>query len=195
MEEFKELKELWQSEKAENLPSSAAFNHSLQEYQRKQSYRLLAVIAGLSVCLFLMVYLVISTTIHNWQNLSGSILIIVVTLYIIYFKYNSWRRKKNQELLSSHDYIEELRKEKIHANNNFPYKHAIALFGLFIGFCLYLYPVLSKNFNRIILGYSSIILFFLFAWFIYRPFMKKQYWKKNAHYINHINNIKNQLNE
>lgn len=193
MKEFKDIKALWQSENAENISDPGEIRSLMKDHQKKQSYKLLGVIAGLVVCLLLMILSVYYTPAHNGLTILGGILLVLVTLYAISFKYATWRRKKNQELLSNHDYVKELQKEKVQDFSKFPYKHFIVLIGTFTGSCLYFYPLLSKNYFHLILGYLSIILFFLFAWFVYRPVMKKKYWKKNNLLIEHIHSLKDQL--
>lgn len=193
MEEFKDLKELWHSDKAENLPGPKEFERTLSKHRKNRSFKLLGVVTGLVFCMAGMAYVVFFNPSSSWQTYIGGSMLMAVTLYTITFKYRTWQNKKRQETLTIRAYIEELQKEKSRDFYRFPYKYAIVLLGAFFGSCLYFYPLLSSDYSIMIIGYSALLLFFLVAWFFYRPFMRNQYWKKNNRYINYINSLKNQL--
>lgn len=190
MENFEDIKAIWHSEKEAFIPEPEEINKNIKRQQNKLSQRVFMSILGLLLCTFAMV-LSIYFSPHSWVKTLGGSIIILSIIYAISFKYDTWQRKKYQQTLSNLEYLRQLQKEKEHDFSKFPYKYAIVLVGDFVGTCLYFYPIFLKG--NLILGYAAITSFFLLAWFIYRPYRKRKYWKKNEKLIKQIQTLKNQI--
>ena len=192
MDNFKDIMAIWHSEKGTNLPSAAQITAVIRAHKQRQSYRFYFIIGGLVLCLVIMLFIIFTYHVTMWTTPVGESLYVLAILYILTIKYRSLRRKKANELLNNQEYLQQLKKEKIQDFTKTPYKLILGFLLLILASCFYFYEWLVATKNTLILGYLCLSGFFLAAWFIYRPYMKRRYWKKNEQFIKKMESLQKQ---
>ena len=192
MDNFEDIMAIWHSEKGTNLPSATQITAVIRAHKQRQSYRFYFIIGGLLLCLVIMFFIIFTYHVAMWTTPVGESLYVLAILYTLTIKYRSLRRKKANELLNNQEYLQQLKKEKIQDFTKIPYKLFLGFLLLFLASCFYFYEWLVATKNTLILGYLCLSVFFLAAWFIYRPYMKRRYWEKNEQFINKVESLQKQ---
>jgi len=193
MDKFDEIKNLWQSHKIEKTPSVTSIKNAIKNYHSKKKRNIIFIILFFIFSIFVWIGVMINYKSHLWTTRFGEMLFIVLTIYLIFIKLKLLKKKQQEELLSTNDYLNELKKksQKEAQDQSKLIIFLIASVSLF----LYTYEMFSYSKIRLIIGYSTLLLYFVFIWFIYRPMMLKRQQKKVQNLLNKIDTIKNQTNE
>ena len=193
MDNFDEIKNVWQNQKMESLPSISSINKAIKGYHNSRKREIVFLVFLSVICLTAMIWVMVDYKSNLWTTRIGESLFIGIGLYLFFSKYKLLQKNKQEELLSASDYLDALKKksEKEALNKSQP----ILFMILSIGFFFYLYEMLSESKPQLIFGYSILFLFLIFTWFVYRPFKIKSRQNKIQNLLTKIDHLKNQTNE
>lgn len=193
MDNFDKIKNIWQNQKTEQLPSIASINNTIRIYHTKRK-RAISFLAFISViCLITMTWVMVDYESNLLTTRIGESLFILLGFYLLVSKLNLLKKKKKEELLSTKDYLDDLKERSLKEALN--ESQPIPFFISVIALVLYVFELFSASQTRLIVGYFILCLLVVLIWFVYRPFMIKKNQSKIQNLLNNIDNIKNQTNE
>lgn len=193
MEKFDDIFATWQSEMGAVLPDAPAMLRAVSQHQKRHTRRMILILTLILITFILFVLVIIFGDHKLWTTGAGESLFILCFTLIFWIKYRTYVRKKNIELLTNEQYLQELKTQKIKDFSAIPYKHLFVFFLWLSSMSLYMYEWVSESTVSLVTGYGCLAGFGLFMWFVYRPYMKKIYWKKNQRFIDQIDTLKNQI--
>lgn len=193
MDSFENIKAIWQSEKGTALPDVTAITRMVKHHQKRQSGRMVILLIAILVLLSVFIVLILFYDYKLWTTLAGEILFVISGLYMLWMKYRTYSAKRNHELLDNEHYLEKLRQEKIHDFSKISRRQLTAFFLWLLAACLYFFEFFSQSATTLFAGYGCLLIFSLIMWFGYRPYMKRRYWKRNQHFIDQIEILKQQI--
>jgi len=193
MDNFDEIKNIWQNQKTESLPSIASINKAIKGYQAKRKREVVFLVFLAAVCILAMIWVMIDYESYLLTTRIGESIFIFLGFYLLISKLNLLKKKKQEELLNSTDYLDDLkeRSQKEASNESQPVPFFISVIALII----YMFEKLSTSQSLLIIGYFIVCLFVVFIWFVYRPFMIKRKQSKIQNLLDKIDNMKEQTNE
>lgn len=193
MDNFDEIKNIWQTHRTERLPSISNINNAIKGYQATKKKNIIYLIFLAIICLFAMIWVVVDYQSNLWTTRIGEALFILMSIYLFYSKLMSLKRSKQEELLSAKNYLDDLKEKtkKEAINESQPILFIILSFAFFF----YVYEMLAANKTQLIAGYCILFFFLVFMWFVYRPIKIKRQQTKIKDLLNKIDSIKNQTNE
>ncbi|MCB0593673.1 MAG: hypothetical protein H6557_26090 [Lewinellaceae bacterium] len=193
MDNFDEIKNIWQTHRTERLPSISNINNAIKGYQATKKKNIIYIIFLAIICLFAMIWVVVDYQSNLWTTRIGEALFILMSIYLFYSKLMSLKRSKQEELLSAKNYLDDLKEKtkKEAINESQPILFIILSFAFFF----YVYEMLAANKTQLIAGYCILFFFLVFMWFVYRPIKIKRQQTKIKDLLNKIDSIKNQTNE
>ena len=195
MENFNDIKSLWQTDRNIELPQIEKIKGVLSQFNQKRKQKNLFSVILLVCCLIMLLLLVCFATIKMWTTYFGIMLWVGIAFYSIYLKIRQQNKLSGLETLSNNDFLVALEKEETQTCVGKSKNQARLFIAWAIGFFLYIYEPASKNPHSLLIGYGSLIVFIIAVWFFYIPFMTKRYQKNIQKTITHINNLKSQIHE
>lgn len=193
MDNFDDIKAIWQSEQGDQLPSAEHITGIIQKHKRHRQMQLALVIAGMAGCAGLMTTLVVWHPYHIWTTSVGTVLFILAALFFIAIKFRTMRNRQTNELLDNEQYLQQLQQNKPNHYQRFSWRLLSAFALWIVAASFYLYEAVAGSTSTLITGYSGLLAVILCAWFVYRPWMAKRYWEKNESFIKQIEILKQQL--
>lgn len=193
MDHFDEIKDIWKSHKTERLPSIASINDAIKNFHSTNKRNIFFFVFLSVTCIVTMIWVIIDYQSNLWTTRVGESLFILIGLYLFFSKLKLLRRNKQEELLSTNDYLDNLKKKS--QKGALSETRAILFILLSLAFFFYVYELLSVSNTRLIFGYCLLFLFLVFMWFVYRPLMVKRQQNKIQILLTKIDNIKNQTDE
>ena len=195
MENFDNIKNIWNSEKAENIPQLSEINHEMLKYKAKTKqslhfwFYLLLLSAALMFCV-----LVFNKT-EMVSTIVGEIMIILTISYVIYNYIKIIVQIRVNDIISNNDYLSLLKQEKINDLRLKKKSQAISFLLLFLSYGIFLHEIISESTKTLVIGYSIYISIMAVLWFIYKPYWDKKQKKANQILIDKIENLKNQIDD
>ena len=195
MENFDNIKNIWNSEKAENIPQLSEINHEMLKYKAKTKqslhfwFYLLLLSAALMFCV-----LVFNKT-EMVSTIVGEIMIILTISYVIYNYIKIIVQKRVNDIISNNDYLSLLKQEKINDLRLKKKSQAISFLLLFLSYGIFLHEIISESTKTLVIGYSIYMAIMAVLWFIYKPYWDKKQKKANQILIDKIENLKNQIDD
>ena len=192
MENFDDIKSIWQSEKAGQLPDADEFVTIVNKYKSRR-HRITYVLSGILIlCLagFVLVWFGYKTTM--WTTRLGELLIFTAVLYAIYHNYKDIQKKKKENAEDSRQFLASLKKEVTEKKEE---KKRILIFLslLCIAYGFFIYENASGSLQSILITYLLLLAVIFFFWFVYRPFVNRMQQKSTEKMIQKIEELQKQL--
>jgi len=193
MDSFDEIRNIWQNQKTESLPSITSINNAIKGYQTKRKREIIFLVFLAVVCLLVMIWVMIDYESNLISTRIGESIFILLGFYLLVSKLNLLKKKKQEELLNSTDYLDDLkeRSQKEALNESRPIPVIISVIALI----LYVYEILATSQTLLYTGYIILCILVVLIWFVYGPFMIKRNQSKIQNFLDKIDNIKEQSNE
>ena len=193
MDNFDEIKNIWETQKDEKAPSFKQISKAIKRYQSQRKKKIVSLIALSILCLTAMGYVMVDYHSHLWTTRIGEILFLLVGIYLLYFNLNLFTKKKHEEMLNTNDYLDVFKKNSKREvmNESRPLLFIIAS----VAFFLYVYEILFDSKTQLIIGYSILIAFLAIMWFVVRPRQLKRKLTKIQKLLDKIDTINTQSNE
>lgn len=195
MENFNDIKTLWQTDRNIKLPQIEEIKGVLRKFNQNRKQKNLFSVILLVCCSIILLLLVCFATFKMWTTYFGIALWIGAAFYSIHLKIRIQNKFSGLETLSNNSFLIALEKEENQTCVGKSKNQALLFTIWAIGFFFYIYEPTSKNIYSLLIGYGSLIVFAIAVWVIYIPLMTKRYQKNIQKTITHINNLKSQLNE
>lgn len=194
MENFKELQALWLADMPD-FPKVEEIEAQIRRFNRSKKLNnqlMLLLIVALIVLSFGLLYL---ADYKMWTSYLGIVLWIGIAFRLIYSKFKRKRIIAELEELPSNEFLKALENEVRNKKAGKSTTQSVLYSIWALGFIFYLYEFSHNSTSLMVLAYSALILFAIFIWFVYQPFMTKRYYKSIQKTIDHIQYLKKQLDE
>lgn len=193
MENFDEIKSIWQLEKGDQLPSVEEIEKIAKTFNMKKQNKAKALIGLLIGCI--LGYIAVWIGMENvfWTTRAGLICCVVAILYVVWFKYQEMSKDGPANPLNSAAFLAHLKSELINKKEE---KKRIIIFILlfFVAYALFIYEKVQVNSQLMLTGYSILALVMAFFWFVVRPLVYRNYRKSIQKTITEIEMIQQQIN-
>ena len=195
MDNFEDLKQIWLSEKGEELPSVEEMRKVIaveKNRNRRSIWFSIAAIVVLLIFMSLIVFFSEAKLISTWI---GEALILSAIFILLVSRINSLRRSFRNENISNREFIGKLKAdiERLTNDWNTVQKTGFAFVG--IGYLFFLYETVYQNRTAMIIGYSITIVVLTAAWFFFRPFANRRKLEKKERLLEKIENLSRQIKE
>jgi hypothetical protein len=193
METFDDIKNIWHSEKARQLPAADEFVAIINKYKRRRrhisnwSLGLLFLFVGG----FVAVWFGYKSTM--WTTKLGQVLFFAAFFYVIYHSYKDLQKKKKEVSMDSSFFLATLKKE-VAEENEVKKRILIFLSIMCVGYGFFIYEKASGSLQSIIISYTILISVIGFFWFIYRPLVNRLYQKSVKKMVAKIEELQQQIN-
>jgi Flp pilus assembly protein TadB len=197
MDNFSNIKSLWQSQPAANMPSPELIKKMAEKSRTRLILRYVLILLALGATL---IFIIVTGCLADFKyavTKAGLLLIIISIIGALVLNGGLLKLllKKADETLDSHAYLQQL----IQYRNRQKFMHMRGLVIYFTtlsaGFTLYFYEFLMMNRTMGIIAYAATAAWIAFVWFFLRKRMiKKQEMKINT-LITQIESISKQLGE
>tara|TARA_R110001592_G_scaffold261500_1_gene526375 strand:+ start:2302 stop:2874 length:573 start_codon:yes stop_codon:yes gene_type:complete len=189
MDDFENLKQLWNSKNTLDIPNLKQIQTVIKKYQRKKKRNIYLLIALLILCC---IVLILVFTFHKpllWTTTFGEILISIGFILGMILKLSTLKSITKNELKSNKAFLEDLIKVSIKKKPKANWLQIISALLIAIGYGFFIYEEIKENQTELILSYFGITLFSLGMYFIFRPFIKRNSKKKIKKMLEGIENL------
>jgi hypothetical protein len=194
MENFKDLQALWLADRPDFPKVEEMEGHIRRFNRRKRTNNLLLLVFLLLLVVFSFGILYLAAY-QMWTSYLGIVLWIGIGFRLIYSKLKRKRIIAELEDLPSNEFLKALENEVENKSEGKSTTQALLYSIWALGFILYLYEFTHNSNSLMIISYAALMLFAIFIWVVYRPFMTKRYFKSIQKTIDHIQYLKKQLDE
>ncbi|MFI2743135.1 hypothetical protein ACG2LH_10380 [Zhouia sp. PK063] len=188
MENFNEIKAIWQQQQQE-LPPVKEVLQKIKKYKRTAIVKAYVVLLALVLSLIIMLLVLVNTPFKLWTSYVGAILVCITIIYMFLFKYNTLTKKRNEGLMSNNAYLKKLKQDIVDGDKN---SYKTKLFGMCIwgvAYAFFIYEIVYTSTQYMVIGYAVLIIFWVVLWFVYRPYKVKKYQEKIQRFIQKIEAI------
>ncbi len=192
MDSFENIKQIWTSEKALDLPNSKEIKSAIESYHSSKKRNIYLLIAILILCLIIFVFVIVFNKPLLWTTTLGEILISIGFISGISIKLKTLRKTTQNELKSNKDFLEDL-KIAIQKKSEINSLQIIAALFISVGYGFFIYETVRNNKTVMIFSYLGITLFVSGIYFVIRPFAKNISRKKSEKLLKDIEAIKSQI--
>lgn len=194
MDNFEDLKELWQSKVPKNLPNVDHMLAIIKKEESKKRNQLLFSLLGLMLCFGLTTYLFIDGWDNRWSTELGLVFILITVAFTFFSFLNQLRKDKINDMLDGETYINTMKEDIIRRSNYKDTNQNISFIMLLVAYSFFIYEPCSKNTETIIMGYSIFLLVIILLWFVVKPMFDKYSLINIEKLIYKIDNLKKQFN-
>ncbi len=173
MEDFEDIKRLWNSENTSGIPNVKQIQNIFKKYQNKKKRNAFWFTGLFIACSISFLLIIIFHKPLLWTTTFGEILISLGFLLGIILKLKTLKKISKDELKTNKDYLEDLIKSSYQKKSKTNWHLIISVLFLAIGYGFFIYEECKENQTQLILSYMSITLFTGAMYFIFRPFVKK----------------------
>jgi hypothetical protein len=192
MENFDDIKVLWHSEKARQLPAVDEFVVIVNKYKRRRRHISNWSLGLLFICVFGFAAVWFGYKSTMWTTRLGQVLIFAAFFYVIYLTCRDLQKKKKEESMDSGFFLATLKKE-VAEENEVKKRILIFLSMICVGYGFFIYEKASGSMQSLIIRYTILISVICFFWFIYRPLVNRLYQKSVKKMLAKIEEIQNQI--
>jgi hypothetical protein len=193
MEKFNDIKSIWHSEKASQLPAADEFVVLVNKYKSKRSRKSFFLLLMLIVCFVLFVNVWFRYNASLWTTKVGEVLVFAIILYQIFYQYVDLKKKKKEESLNISMFLFNLKKEVTEKNEE--KKHILfSLSFLCLAYGFFIYENASGSLQSLIIHYTLLLVIFAFLWFVYRPFASRSQQESVKMMLIKIEKLQKQIN-
>ncbi len=191
MDSFENIKQIWSSEKALDLPNSTEIKSAIDTYHSGKKRNIYLLIALLILCLIIFVLVMVFHKPLLWTTTVGEILILIGFILGISLKLKTLKKATQNELKSNKDFLEDLKKS-IRKKSEVNLLQIIALLFISVGYVFFIYETVRNSKTDMLFSYSGITLFVLGVYFISDHFPKanRERNRKNCSKILRPSNLK-----
>ncbi len=195
MGNFEDLKQIWLSEKAEDLPSAEEMRKLVSAEKNLHRRKILFSIFAVVILLVFMALIMFFFEAKLLSTLLGEALMLAAISILLVSRINSLRRSLRNENISNREFIGKLKAdiERLTNDWNTVQKTGFAFIGA--GYLLFLYETVYQNRTTLMIGYSLTIVFLLAVWFFLRPFANRRKLEKKEILLKKIENLLRQIKE
>lgn len=190
MDDFKNIKELWNSQNNLLTPNINQIEKIIKDYQIKKKRNVFLVTALFIACGigFLMIIFLYKSS--YWTTIVGEVLISLGFLLGLILKLKSLKKINNNEMKSNKDYLEDLTKVFNRKKPKTNLLQIISVSLLSIGYGFFIYEEIKTNQNELILSFIGILIFSLGMYYFFRPFINRKSKKKIEKLLDAIHQLK-----
>ncbi len=192
MDNFDNIKNIWQSERADSLPNVDIINMNIKKYKSKKRRTIFLLISMLIICFIIMINVWFSNKSTLWTTRLGEILVFMTIAFTIYINLKLLQKSKAEELLNNEAFLSKLKKEQVESETETKQRR-IAFAILSLAYVFYIYEKSAGSIQTLITGYGLLVAVIIVIWFIYRPIALKKEQQKIARMIHKIDSLKKQI--
>ncbi|MGA7838288.1 MAG: hypothetical protein WB996_09995 [Ignavibacteriaceae bacterium] len=190
MDEFKDIKRLWNSKNTLGIPNLEQIRIVINNYQRKKKRNAFLLTALFILCGIAFILILLLHKPLLWTTTFGEILISMGFILGMILKLNTLKRIKNIELKPNIDFLEDLIKDSVRNKSKINWHLIITVLLLAIGYGFFIYEEIKDNKFELTLSYLGIAIFTFAMYFVFRPFIKRSSKKKIQKMIDEIIRLK-----
>ena len=195
MDNFDEIKQIWQSANTNGLPKTEEIIHTIKRYRIRQILKTSAVILVTLFMMFTMVWVVIAYKSQLLTTRIGEGCFFTAMFILLSFTLRSLKRITGSKNYSNAAFLKFLKQEQIRLIR-YQQKTQIIGFGIAsAGLFFYTYETVHSQPFVMLAVYSGILVWCLIAWFVIRPRAMGRKTKKLEETIEKLERFSNQLNE
>ncbi|UII25761.1 hypothetical protein LVD15_21010 [Fulvivirga maritima] len=173
MDNFEDIKRLWNSENTSEIPDVKQIQTIFKKYQNKKKRNAFWLTGLFIACSISFLFIIIFHKPLLWTTTFGEILISLGFLLGIILKLKTLKKISKDELKSNKEYLKDLMKSSSQEKSKANWHLIISVLFLTIGYGFFLYEEFKENQTQLILSYIGITLFTGVIYFIFRPLVKK----------------------
>jgi hypothetical protein len=194
MNDFNDIKDLWQSARANDLPGAKEVVRSIKNYRAKQVIKNIAVIAMALFLVAVMVHVVFTYKSVMLTTRLGEACFFLALFILIGISIQALSRVPAKGDHSNGSFLHYLKQEQLKLISFYKRTQAFAFAVSAAGLGLYLFEGL-KDANWLIAGYACFTVYVLACWFILRPLAFRAKTKKLREEIMKLEKLSGQLSE
>lgn len=193
MENFDDIKSIWQLEKADQLPHADEIEKVAKVFKMKKANKAKTLIGLLIGCI--LGYIAVWIGLENvlWTTRVGLIISVLAILYVLWFKYQELKKEDQAESLNSAAFLTQLKLELINKKEE-QARMMIFILLFFVAYAFFIYEKVAVNSQLLFKGYSILVVVVGIFWFVFRPLSYRYYRKSIQKTITQIENIQHQIN-
>lgn len=193
MENFDNIKNIWNSEKAENIPQLTEINNEMLKYKAKTKQSLHFWFYLLLLSAVTMFCVLVFNETEMISTIAGEMMIMLTIIYVIFNYIKLIIQKRVNDFINNKDYLNLLKQERINDLSLKKKSQITSFLLLFLSYGLFCYEIFSKSTKTLIIGYSIFIVIMAVLWFVYKPYWDKKRKKSNEILINKVEILINQM--
>lgn len=187
MEDFNDLKTLWQKENASVLPEAKEVTVLIQKFQQRRKRNLKLMIATAVFLAFIMILVTVNSD-EYWTTVVGEVLIFASILLMIIQKIQSLKKVQSHISKTNAEYLDHLK----NINHRERFKNQLfPMILLCVAYGFYIFSFVRDSALQIFIAYGILLLYFLFMWLVYRPWANRRFDAKSKVLHSKINQIIN----
>ena len=190
MDDFENIKQLWNSKNTLDIPDLEQIQTVIKKYQSKKKRNAFLLTALFVLCGIGFVLIIILHNSLHWTTTLGEILIFIGFILGMILKLNTLKSIAQNELKSNKDFLIDLITVSAQKKSKTNWLQIISALLLAIGYGFFIYKEIKENQIELILSYLGIALFTLGMYFVFRPFVRKISKNKIEKMIEAIQNLK-----
>ena len=190
MDDFDNIKTLWNSSNTPDLPNLEQMGSIIKKYQTKKKRNIFLVIALLILCAVLFTLAFITHKPLFWTTTFGEILMTLGLIFGLIIKLNTLRNITKNELKSNNDFLEDLIKISPQKQAKANWQVIISVLLLAVGYGFFIFHEVRNNQTELILSSFGIALYTLLMYFILRPFIERSSKNKTKKMLEAIEKLK-----
>lgn|ERR1035437_1830054 len=193
MNNFNDIKNLWQTARIDDLPGPKKIMNTIKRYRVKQVMKRLLLIAFTLIIMAVMIWVVFVYRSSLLSTRLGEACFFLAMFILIGTNANALNRISAQKVCSNDDFIRYLKQEQLKLIA-FHKRTQVTGFGLSaLGLGLYLFELVYHHTTWLIVGYSLLAIYILVCWFIVRPIAFRKKTKKLREFISTLEKLSGQL--
>lgn len=192
MENFNELKEIWNQDRFDDKPEVEIVIKQFNEEQKRINSRIILL---LLLILLTLLFLLSGSYFEMWSSYLGLSIFAALAFVTLKIKLRRRNRLAGIENLSNADFLIELEKREHQNCSTKSKQQSYRFLAWAFGFLLYIYEPASSSKESLFISYGVLSAYILAVWFFYLPFMERRYQKKIQRTINYIEYLKEQFDE
>ena len=195
MESFEDIKQIWLSENAGDLPTIAEMRKTIAVEKNGHRRRIWFSIAAAVVLLVSMSSIMFFSEATLPSTRLGEALMLAAIFILLTSRINSLRRAFRMENISNREFIEKLKADIERLTNDWNAVQKAGFICISGGYLLFLYESVYQNRQAMMIGYSLAIIMLAAAWFFLRPFANRRKLEKKELLLEKIENLSQQIKE
>jgi uncharacterized membrane protein len=177
-----------------SLPGHSEVRRTIKNYQSVQIAKKICVLIFSVVLLATMIYVIFFYKSTMLATRLGESLMVIAVLIVLFSNAKSLKKTTSSEWNNQQfiRYLKEVQQRKIQYQKR---NQVLGILISSIGLLLYIYEGVHNNWLTLIIGYSSVLGWIGFCWFILRPLSIKRKSKKINVIIQKLESISSQFNK
>ncbi|RFC54274.1 hypothetical protein [Brumimicrobium aurantiacum] len=170
MDDFDVMKKVWNSNSNSDVSTPTQIHSAIKKFKQKKKRNAFWVTASFILCALAFIVVLILLRPMEWTTIIGVISILIAFILGIFQKLKSLKSITKTELKSNKEFLEQMVDSAQFTKTNWLQIFTILLFA--VGYALFIYEGIKDSFIEMCLSYLGIILFSVFMYFVFRPYMR-----------------------